>query len=79
MTLVIQQGPSPQTPTRPAADEGRVTTLDLAHAGKLVAAVDTGGKGVDIIAYNSSLAHLYVPAVATVRRWRFSVSELMEA
>lgn len=43
-------------------DEGRATTLDLAHAGKLVAAVDTAGKGVDIIAYSSSLAHLYVPA-----------------
>jgi hypothetical protein len=43
-------------------DEGRAATLDVAHAGKLVAAVDTNGKGVDIIAYSPSLAHLYVPA-----------------
>jgi DNA-binding beta-propeller fold protein YncE len=42
-------------------EEGRVATLDVAHAGKVVAAIETGGKGVDIIAYSPSLSHLYVP------------------
>ena len=41
-------------------DEGKATALDVAHDGKRVGAVDTG-KGVDIIAYNPKLAHLYVP------------------
>jgi hypothetical protein len=41
-------------------DEGKATALDIAHDGKQVGAVDTG-KGVDIIAYNPTLAHLYVP------------------
>jgi hypothetical protein len=41
-------------------DEGKATALDLAHGGKQVGAADTG-KGVDIIAYNPTLAHLYVP------------------
>jgi hypothetical protein len=42
-------------------DEGKAGTLDVAHDGKVVASVETGGKGVDIIAYRPSLAHLYVP------------------
>jgi hypothetical protein len=42
-------------------DEGTATTLDVAHGGKIVATADTGGKGVDIIAYSQSLSHLYVP------------------
>lgn len=41
-------------------DEGKATALDLAHDGKVVSTVDTG-KGVDIVAYNPTLAHLYVP------------------
>jgi hypothetical protein len=41
-------------------DEGKATVLDLAHDGKRVASADTG-KGVDIIAYDAKLAHLYVP------------------
>jgi DNA-binding beta-propeller fold protein YncE len=41
-------------------DEGKATVLDLAHDGKLLASATTG-KGVDIIAYNGALAHLYVP------------------
>jgi hypothetical protein len=36
------------------------TALDLAHDGKQVGSADTG-KGVDIIAYNPALGHLYVP------------------
>jgi hypothetical protein len=42
-------------------DEGKATTLDVAHAGNRLASVDTGGRGVDIIAYSPSLSHLYVP------------------
>jgi DNA-binding beta-propeller fold protein YncE len=41
-------------------DEGKATVLDLAHDGKLLGSATTG-KGVDIIAYNAALAHLYVP------------------
>jgi hypothetical protein len=41
-------------------EEGKATTLDVAHGGKQVGSADTG-KGVDIIAYNPTLAHLYVP------------------
>ena len=41
-------------------DEGKATALDLAHDGVQVGTADTG-KGVDIIAYNPTLAHLYVP------------------
>lgn len=41
-------------------DEGKATALDVAHDGKRVGVADTG-KGVDIIAYNPQLAHLYVP------------------
>jgi hypothetical protein len=42
-------------------DEGKATTLDVAHAGKIVATLATAGKGVDIIAYSPRLSHLYVP------------------
>ena len=41
-------------------EEGKATALDLAHDGKQVGSADTG-KGVDIIAYDPALAHLYVP------------------
>ncbi|MEP6864793.1 MAG: hypothetical protein ABJE66_29505 [Deltaproteobacteria bacterium] len=41
-------------------DEGKAIALDLAHDGKQVGSADTG-KGVDIIAYDPTLAHLYVP------------------
>ncbi|HEY4183293.1 MAG TPA: hypothetical protein VGM90_41000 [Kofleriaceae bacterium] len=41
-------------------DEGKATALDVAHDGKLLGTVTTGA-GVDIIAYDSKLAHLYVP------------------
>ncbi len=40
--------------------EGKAVVLDVAHDGKR-AGVATTGKGVDIIAYNPSLQHLYVP------------------
>jgi len=41
-------------------DEGKAFALDVAHDGKRVGTADTA-KGVDIIAYNPALAHLYVP------------------
>ena len=41
-------------------EEGKAVALDLAHDGKKLGSVDVG-KGVDIIAYSASLAHLYVP------------------
>jgi len=41
-------------------DEGKAVALDVAHDGKRVGAATTA-KGVDIIAYNATLRHLYVP------------------
>jgi hypothetical protein len=41
-------------------EEGKATAIDVAHDGKQLGAVTTG-KGVDIIAYDPALAHLYVP------------------
>ena len=41
-------------------DEGKAIVLDVAHDGKQLGSAATG-KGVDIIAYNAALAHLYVP------------------
>ena len=41
-------------------DEGKAVALDVAHDGKRVGVASTG-KGVDIIAYNPRLQHLYVP------------------
>ena len=41
-------------------DEGKAFALDVTHDGKQVGSATTG-KGVDIIAYNPTLAHLYVP------------------
>jgi DNA-binding beta-propeller fold protein YncE len=41
-------------------EEGKATALDVTHEGKQVGSATTG-KGVDIIAYDAKLAHLYVP------------------
>ncbi|CAN5416450.1 hypothetical protein BH11MYX1_BH11MYX1_46800 [soil metagenome] len=41
-------------------EEGKATVMDVTHEGKLLGSAATG-KGVDIIAYNPVLAHLYVP------------------
>ena len=41
-------------------EEGKATSLDLAHDGKRLGAMEAG-KGVDIIAYSPRLGHLYVP------------------
>jgi DNA-binding beta-propeller fold protein YncE len=42
-------------------EEGKATVLDLNHPGRIVGSLDTSGKGVDLLAYSPSLAHLYVP------------------
>ncbi len=42
-------------------EEGKATVLDVTHSGRIVGSLETSGKGVDILAYSPSLAHLYVP------------------
>ncbi|HEX7004979.1 MAG TPA: hypothetical protein VF168_12410 [Trueperaceae bacterium] len=42
-------------------NEGRVTAMDLSNDGEVVGEVDVG-VGVDVIGYDSGLAHLYAPA-----------------
>ncbi|MEP6860721.1 MAG: hypothetical protein ABJE66_08890 [Deltaproteobacteria bacterium] len=41
-------------------EEGKATALDVVNGGKQLGTATTG-KGVDIIAYNPALSHLYVP------------------
>lgn len=41
-------------------EEGKATVLDVAHGGKQLGSAPTGD-GVDIIAYDPKLSHLYVP------------------
>lgn len=41
-------------------DEGKATVLDVNHGGAIVSTL-AAGAGVDVIAYNPTLAHLYVP------------------
>ena len=43
-------------------DEGKATVLDVLHGGKLLGTLKTDQDGVDIIDFNPSLSHLYVPA-----------------
>ena len=40
--------------------EGKAVSMDVAHDGKIISSV-TSGNGVDIIAYNHHLKHLYMP------------------
>jgi len=44
-----------------ACAEGKLVALDVNHDGRKVGAIATGG-GVDVIAYNPTLRHAYVPA-----------------
>jgi DNA-binding beta-propeller fold protein YncE len=41
-------------------DEGKATVLDVVHGGKQLGSAKTG-RGVDIVAYDPTLSHLYVP------------------
>jgi len=43
--------------------EGRIVVLDERQAGKIVASASTSA-GVDSIAYNAQLRHLYVPSAS---------------
>jgi hypothetical protein len=42
-------------------EEGRASVLDVEHEGRLLGSAPTG-EGVDIISYDATLRHLYVPA-----------------
>jgi hypothetical protein len=44
-----------------ACTEGKLVALDVNHDGRKLGAVATG-RGVDVIAYNATLRHAYVPA-----------------
>jgi hypothetical protein len=44
-----------------ACSDGRVVTLDAAHAGRVVGDLKTRASGVDIIDYDPARHHLYVP------------------
>ena len=41
-------------------EDGTATALDVDHGGKVLSTVKSGN-GVDIIAYDAKLAHLYLP------------------
>lgn len=43
-----------------ACGEGKVVSLDLNQAGKIISTIESGA-GIDIIAYNPGLKHLYAP------------------
>ena len=53
--------------------EGRATVLDVEHEGKELGRATTGS-GVDIIAYDETRAHLYVPAAVSANLTILSVS-----
>src|SRR5262249_45680242 len=42
-------------------DEGKAVVLDVAHEGRMLASLSPGVEGVDVIAYNPTLGHLYLP------------------
>lgn len=57
-----------------ACKEGSAKTLAIAHNGKILGDSKTGA-GVDIIAYNSKLSHLYVPGAKSATLAIFHVSK----
>src|SRR5262249_23710953 len=42
-------------------EEGKAVVLDVDHDGRVLGTLSPGVSGVDIIAYNPSLGHLYLP------------------
>jgi hypothetical protein len=42
-------------------EEGKAVVLDVAHDGRVLGSLSPGVAGVDIIAYNATLSHLYLP------------------
>jgi len=53
--------------------EGKAVSMDVAHDGKIISSV-TSGNGVDIIAYNRHLKHLYMPGGKSATMAIISVS-----
>ncbi|HEX7021698.1 MAG TPA: hypothetical protein VF171_02500, partial [Trueperaceae bacterium] len=53
--------------------EGKVTVMDLNDRGALLASLEVG-KGVDVIAYNARLGHLYLPGADSATMAVVSVS-----
>jgi hypothetical protein len=56
-----------------ACSEGFATVLDVAHDGKLLSSATTGA-GVDIIDYDASRRHLYVPGAESATLTLLGVS-----
>jgi DNA-binding beta-propeller fold protein YncE len=54
--------------------EGKAVSMDVAHDGKIISSV-TSGNGVDIIAYNHHLKHLYMPGGKSATMAIISVSD----
>ncbi|HKA87937.1 MAG TPA: hypothetical protein VKE22_09740 [Haliangiales bacterium] len=46
-------------------DEGKAVVLDVTQDGRKLASLSPGVEGVDVIAYNPSLRHLYLPGEGT--------------
>jgi DNA-binding beta-propeller fold protein YncE len=42
-------------------EEGTASALDVQRGGRVAGSLSTSGRGVDLVAYSSKLAHLYVP------------------
>ena len=56
-----------------ACAEGKLVALDANHDGRKLGSVTTGG-GVDVIAYNATLRHVYVPAADSAEMTVVSVT-----
>lgn len=54
--------------------EGKAVSMDVAHDGKIISTA-TSGSGVDIIAYNHQLKHLYMPGGKSATMAIISVSD----
>jgi hypothetical protein len=46
-------------------EEGKAVVLDAGHDGRVLGSLSPGVDGVDIIAYNGKLAHLYLPGASS--------------
>lgn len=57
-----------------ACVEGKAVVLDAAHDGKILSSLKAGD-GVDVIAYNPGLRHLYVPGAKSATMAVMSVSD----
>ncbi len=55
--------------------EGKAVSLDVANGGKILSSLTTPVSGVDIIAFNSKLGHLYLPGAKSATMAIIKVSE----